>query len=532
MERHLGERSLSAVFRGSASSPETEAAVSHLASCRRCWRLAAKVLDQVRRESKLAPSQAGSAVARIIQEEERHGVELLRARGWWAELKDLPRGEQSSRLRAVASLQTLQFFETLLDEARRHSLVDPHAAEQGALLAGDLAALLPRRSYPETLRNDLQAEALTVVANCRRLKADWPGALAAISEARELLKRGTGDPTREALLLSMHAALAGDTGNLEAALSLLARSISLYRSEKDLEGIAWTATQEAGTLLAADRAEEACNRAEEVLSLPCLGRRMEMLARSIIIEGLVLLDRTREALHRFLETRQLYEEFPEDAPRVGYLAARLLDALGHVREAERIFRDVAQKNLDAEHYKEAFLTFLTLFESHFKRGALDKAAKLCEEVLSLPELVSCRAQVRQAWQELLTLVRSRALELPQLLALRQFHVRYWSVPAPHGAFALTSAVQPLSEALAVRELPSTEGEPQEVLPPATPAPEIVGELDADAYYGALDHYEGELFKAVVSACNYSVSRTARVLRMSRNTVKAKMKKFGLYVTEG
>jgi tetratricopeptide (TPR) repeat protein len=523
MERHLTQWALAGFFKGSASSP-AESAVPHLISCRRCWRLAATVLGRVRQEGRLAPCPAGAAVARLIEEEERDGVEILCARSWSAKLKDAPQGEQRKKIQETVSLHTLRFFEALLDDAMELSLSDPHAAEQAALLARDLAGILPPRRYPETLKNDLCAEALTLVANCRRLAADWVGSKRAIVEARELLRRGTGDPRREAQLLSMHAALSMDTGHLEAALNLLARSIALYRAEEDVEGLSWTQIQEGNILMAAGRADEALGTAERVLSLPFLSRRFEMLAKSIAIESLVLLDRAQEALLRFLEARSLYKELPDGGGRVIRLEARILDALGRHREAERRFRKAAQKELDAECYKEAFLSFLTLFETFYQRGDLEKAADLCEEVLALVETVPCRDQLWAAWQELLSLVRQRTLEPLQVSALRQYLTRYWNNPAPHGPFELAAAAQPHFEAVEVR-LPLPEPEP--AAQPLPPAPEIVGHLTGAAYHEALETYERDLFKSMLSACGYSVRRTARELGVSRNTVKAWMKRFGL-----
>jgi len=524
VERHLTRSALAGFFQGSASSPESEWAAAHLVSCRRCWRLAAAVLGRVRRESKLAPGPEGSAVARLIQVEEQDGVEILCAQSWSSKLRDAPRGEQRKKIQDTLSLQTLRFFEALLDDAMELSLSDPHVAEQVALLACDLAGILPPRRYPETLKNDLRAEALIFVANCRRLIADWAGSQAAIVEARELLRRGTGDPRREAQLLSMHAALAMDTGYLEAALDLLVRSTALYRVEEDVEGLSWTRLQEANILIAAGRADEALGTAEHVLSLPFLSRRFEMLAKSIAIESLVLLDRANEALLRFLETRSHYKEFPDCGGRVTYLEARILAALGRHREAEERFREAAQKHLDAESYKEAFLTFLTLFETFYQRGDLEKAADLCTEVLDLVETVPCRDQLWAAWRELLSLVRRRSLEPLQVSALRQYLTRYWNQPAPHGPFELAAAAQPHFEAVEVL-LPLPE--PGPAAQPLPPAPEIVGHLTGAAYHEALETYERDLFKSMLSACGYSVRRTARELGVSRNTVKAWMKRFGL-----
>src|SRR5258708_6162401 len=91
----------------------------------------------------------------------------------------------------LAEISLDHFFEALLEEVAVLWHTDARAAEQLARLAAkELVDMIPRRHLQETLRNDLQAEALTYLANCRRLYADWSGARRTLAEARELLKRG------------------------------------------------------------------------------------------------------------------------------------------------------------------------------------------------------------------------------------------------------------------------------------------------------------------------------------------------------
>src|SRR5215210_7881572 len=189
-----------------------------------------------------------------------------------------------------------------------------------------------------------------IVANCRRMAGDWRGSAAALATARGHLLRGTGKPTREARLLSIQASLAMDTGRLEQALELLGRSSELYGKAQDTEAAMSVTVQEASTLLAACRHEEAITRAEEALSeLTPKDARLEMLARNIITASLALLGRPDEALQSFRATQPLHRQLRGRSTelQVSYLEALLLDAQDHVREAEKAYRNNIAGYMDA-----------------------------------------------------------------------------------------------------------------------------------------------------------------------------------------
>ena len=525
MAYHLAEISLEDFFKGTLPDPDADAHVAHLWACRACQAVASATHERVREAGHLASSPLAAAVALLMRAEERHEGREMRFRSLLDELKKKTPGEQLKHLRSVKSVHNQVFFEVLLEEVAVLWHTDARAAEHLARLAKELVDMIPRRHFQEALRNDLQAEALIYLANCRRLYADWSGAHRALAEARELLRRGTGSPRREALLLSVSATLAAEVGQLEAALALLERSNSLYHTEGDHGGLAWTGIQ-AGTMnLAAGNIETALQKAKEVLTVPGLEPRNEMLARGIVIEALILSGRPREAKKLFSDSRRLFSQFPESASRVSYLEARLLEAAGNFRDAERRLKVIAQHCLDNEAYKDALMAYLTLFEMNFKRKSFEKAAQVCEEVLEKELLLSDRPSIRKAWEDLAELVRSGAVSLPHLVALRQFCLRYWSVPAPNGPFAaLAVAVSPfmIEEAVAVPE--AIEAETATTLPvPLEKEAPLLG----DAYHEALHQKERELFSQAFAACNFSLRRLARELDISRTTVKEKVRKFGL-----
>lgn len=442
MTPHLSRPELVRLLSGEAVQTEVDDMVPHLIACRPCWELAAGVVAELKKDNALVRSgDKQAAVLTLLEDEERAALDLLKARACWAELKELSPEEQIERIESVAALRTRTMFEVVLADARAVAPADPFLGEETARLAYLLAESLPRPRYPETLKSDLQAEAMNAVANARRLAADWKSARAALAASRNHLGRGSGDPAREARFLSTWASLESDIGEFEVALGLLGRAAELYQSARNPAGLSAVAVKEAGTLLAACRHEDAVARAREALSLLPPGEaRLEMLARSIITESLVHLGRPSEALRSFVATRPIYEQLGggrRTELRVGYLEALLLDSLGCVRESEKAFRKVIAGYIEEELYKDAFLTLLTFFEVLVKRGAFRKAKRIYQQAADLLAQAGSGSheQMRQVWRHLLQQIEGESLKEHQLQEVRQYVYQYWNTPAPRPPFA-------------------------------------------------------------------------------------------------
>lgn len=358
---------------------------------------------------------------------------------------------------------------------------------------------------------------MKVVANCRRLAADFQGSAAAIEEARRYLTQGTRDPSLEAGLLSIHCSLCTDLGDFEKALSYVRRSVEIFRELKDWQAVAHNSVKEASCLLAACRPEEGIARARFALEhMPPHETRLQALAKLALVEGMVLLERPLEAFPDFLEAKSLYEHVDAGTRlRIVYYEARLLDSLDREKESEKLFRHTVKAYFDQELYKEAFITLLTLFECLCRRGALDKAAALCEEAIAATSQAgsACNEQIRRAWEELLAAVRVRQLSESELIQARQYLVRNWSVAS--GTFRL-----PRVEMAAFR--PSLPPEIPE--PPPLPAPE---DSSPGTFKAASQEYDRRLTMAALEQAGGNVSEAGRLLGISRNTLKARMRLYGL-----
>ena len=124
------------------------------------------------------------------------------------------------------------------------------------------------------------------------------------------------------------------------------------------------------------------------------------------------------------------------------------------------------------------------------------------------------------------MVQERRLTDPELRNVRQYLVWYWSVPAPK---------QPFAAALAEPVAPAP---PRPAMPP--PAQEEYLELDAvlkppiptaltpKTYLDATEQYDQELISAALVQTDGKLKATVRLLGIARNTLKAKIRKYGLH----
>jgi tetratricopeptide (TPR) repeat protein len=454
-----------------------------------------------------------------LRDEDRKALGWLRARAWWAEIEPLSPVVQLTRIKSIQALQTKELFDTILEDASGATLSDPQRGEEKASVAYTLAGLLSPSRLREPDKNDLQGAALGFAANCRRLAGDWRVAATAFSAAQRHLDRGTGDPARQARLLSLQASLATDMGHYDNALALLARISAIYRNIPDPAQEAFTAVQEAGTLLAAGRHAEAIARAQEALTmLTPRQARLESLARNIITSSLVFLGRPVEALQSLHATRPLVKQFRGrwSDTQLEYLEALVLDALGFEREAETVFRSIIEGLLGAGLYKDAFLILLTRFELLYKRGELDKAARACEEAIERMEEAGeeRHAQTIQLWRDLLALVDGQRVTEHHLLETRHALVRCWAMP--------TRGLPLPGEQPGPAPVSRQDRRAHVPQPPPVPT-----RLAAGDYEKALARYEHRLIAAALAQCKGRILETCRLLGISRTTLRDRMSRYRL-----
>ncbi len=540
MERHLSGSEWLRVLSAPAGDPGVDVAAAHLAGCSSCWDGAAGAVAELKRRGEpLCFQDARSSIVAMIEAEENAALRWLLTRTAWSRLKGLDAEEQVRRLRADPLLQTREMLDVVMTEASRVAPDDPFLGEERARVAYALAGIFPENVCPKPLREDFQGAAMQAVANSRRLAADWTGSASAGDAARRHFARGTGEPARKARLLSIQASLAADTGHLEKALSLLTSASEIVRPLRDDPVVlASLAVKEASTLLAAFRYEDAVCRAEECLELLAPGEaRLEMLARSIITESLVFLGRPTEALRCFSSALPVYAQVAgrRTALLQGYLEALLLDSFGFFREAERAFRTNIAHRMEAEHYKDALLTMLTYFEALVRKGLLDKAELVCEEALSLTKQAGkgCHGQVIDLWQGLLSLLQAGRLVKNHLVEAREYLVRSWNLPAAESplrqpARAVGFQIPAGGEQ---REQACSVPEGQRIAPEAAPEPET-GPTALVGFQEDMERLDRELVAQGLAQCGGHLRKASLLLGVARDTLRAKVKKYGLAEAAG
>ncbi len=429
---HLGRVLIRRVLSGDGGPRDAEEAVEHLVSCDRCRALAGSLLEELRAAT---PGLRGEGPLRLVFElidrERQWGVESLAALAEWAELRKLSRRAQRDRVRMSKACHTLPFFQLALDELREESSWE-EAEFLAALALLSAEAMSQRRLIAEPSYHDLRTEVWTAVANARRKAAEWQRAHQALTNAQQRLREGSGDPRLEAGLLSVAASTLADEGHRSQALNTLERCSAIYEELSEWPLLARTLVQMANVLTGIDSAKglAALDRATPLI--PAEDSYLRLLAELLRAECLIGVGKPGEALPVFRRCSRLLLANPRPRLRIRgrFIGAKLLDALGSKQQAERLFNEVVDGDVEHELYKDAFLDLLYLYGRHMKAGDLEKAARVCRRALTDSTLAEvAHEQLRTLWSQLLEAAQHRAIGEDVLSELRQYLSVHWKRPA-------------------------------------------------------------------------------------------------------
>ncbi len=430
---HFEPEALRRILSGEGGPFEAEDAAEHLVACDRCRAVAGTLREELRAENpKFAVGGALQVVFDLVDRERQWGIESLTALAEWAELRRLPnRRSQRDRVRMAKTCHTPAFLQLLLGELKGESSWE-EAEFLAALALLAIESMHQRQKTTLHLNHDLQAEVWTAVANARRRAAEWPRAHQALANAERHLKEGTGDRRLKAGFLSISASTLDDEGHVPRALAALEECMAIYESLSEWALVArtlvqvanvWEPVEPAKGLLALDRA------------LPLISTEnsfMRLSADFVRVECLIGMGRPNEALRVFRRSSHLLALSPRIRPRIRgrFTAARLLDALGFKQQAERLFDEVVDQDIEHELVKDAFLDLLYLYARHMKNGDPDKAAHVCRRALSDPVLAAvAHEQLQALWTLLLEAVALHPISQDLLRSFRQYVNVHWKHPS-------------------------------------------------------------------------------------------------------
>src|SRR5262249_25039525 len=200
-----------------------------------------------------------------------------------------------------------------------------------------------------------------------------------LRRTNEHLTRGSGDPLLTGRARSVAASVSGDQGHRAQAVIILEECLTLYEAKKAWPLVGRTMVQMAHNLVESDP-RRALALAEQALPfIPADDSILRWLAESIRAECLIETGEIFQALQAFhlAESLRAGHARADAGMRSNYTAARLLEALGHISEAEQLFDGVIAEAFEREAYREAFLDLLYLFGFHIRQGATEKAVALC-----------------------------------------------------------------------------------------------------------------------------------------------------------
>jgi len=376
---------------------------------------------------------AAQAPMLLAEDEKIIGPLLARAR--WSRIRRETRREQEARVSALPECHTKAFADLLLSE-----LSAAGSRDEAEFIAHLAFLAAENMTEPAAVTEDFSARAWIEVANVRRIAAEWNFTQAALRHADEHLARGSGDPLLKGRLRSVAASLCGDQGNRTKAAAILEECLKLYEAEKAWPLVGRTLIQTAHTLVESDP-ERALALAEQALPLiPAADSVLRWLAESIRTECLIEMGEVGQSLQAFhlAESLRTGHARADAGMRSNYSAARLLESLGHLEEAERLFDSVIAEAFEREAYREAFLDIFYLFGFHLRRGATEKAVALCRFAIAQLDLYDVgHEQLREVWRELMAAAKRQAVGLEGLAEVREFLKIHWKKPAakaPHFSF--------------------------------------------------------------------------------------------------
>jgi tetratricopeptide (TPR) repeat protein len=374
-----------------------------------------------------AREEAPAARAPVPVTEDEKLIGSLLARARWSLIRRKTRREQQARVAASPECHTRAFADLLVSELGAAGSRDE--AEFIAHLALQAAEGM---TEPAVLTEDFLAQVWIEVANVRRIAAEWSHAQAALRRADEHLARSSGDPLLKGRARSVAASLSGDQGHRARAVGLLEECLELYEAQKAWPLVGRTLVKTAHTLVESDP-ERALALAEQALPLiPAEDTVLRWLAESNRTESLIEMGEIGQALQAFhlAESLRGSHARADAGLRSNFTAARLLEALGHLGEAEQLFAGVIAEAFEREAYREAFLDILYVFGFHVRSGATEKAVALCRFAITQLDLYGIgHEQLRTVWMELMDAAKRQAISLEALAEAREFLKVHWKKPA-------------------------------------------------------------------------------------------------------
>lgn len=314
-----------------------------------------------------------------VQRQKREAPALV------AELLRHPVERQRILVRNDARFQSLVVAELLLAEVWTVGFDDPATAHAQADVVLDLLDGLTEESPVGAVAQDLRARARAYRGNLRRMTSDFRGAEEELTEAFQLLQRGTGDPLETARWLDLMTTLRIGQRRFGEAGDLIQRAIRIYRAadEQHLTGRAMislaSALQEQGELARAAEVLEAAVPLIDGTQEP----RLLLVAEHNLASLLVDLGDHERAASLLPQIRQASVGAGSrfDLLRFRWLEGTVLRGLGREARAEAALLEVRKGFLELGVAYDSAAVSLELAALYLRQGRTSELKELAQEII-------------------------------------------------------------------------------------------------------------------------------------------------------
>jgi tetratricopeptide (TPR) repeat protein len=315
-------------------------------------------------------------------------TEGLEAPELWARISSLTYEEQEQQILENPGLQTWGLCQLLLRNSLDFGFEDAATAVNLSNLAVRISLRLGDGYHPEWVQ-DLRARAFAYLGNARRILGELRSADDAFRFAEDTLVQGTGEPRLHAEILDLKSSLRRAQRRFPEALNLSETALVLYRTSRNLKGVAISLLKKA-TLL---KETGSLGRAITLLrkSMPEIEAagdpQLHAYARFNLLGCLTLAKRYDEAAALLSEVRQLptISEHPLNLLRLRWTEANIARGLGRTTEAEDGFHAVQTAFLERSMAYDAALVSLDLALVYLSERRLDELKQLAAELVVLFE---------------------------------------------------------------------------------------------------------------------------------------------------
>lgn len=330
-----------------------------------------------------------------------------------AELLSLSALDRETAVIVEPRYQSYTLASYTLERCAKAVFHDPGLARELARLARSIVLQTdPRSCGGSAALADLEAYALAMEGNARRVAGELREALVSLKESREVQEKGGADPDLAGRIDLFEASLRRDLRQFGAALSLLHRAEATFRALRDRDQTALAVINRANVHVVQRNLEKAIPTLKEALSLvrdPWLG----LCVRHNLIMTLAECGEAREAADLYEESKSLYLQFsdPLTTSRRLWTEGLIARELGNLETAGILLSEAAERLAEQGYGFDAALAGLDLVAVHARQGETEKVLEVASSLIQLFQMRNVQPEALAALRLVQEAAERRTLDL-------------------------------------------------------------------------------------------------------------------------